>query len=366
VSEEQDRASKTEEPTEKKIQDALEKGNVPVSKEALTFSSIVSILAICFLHISHGVTGLAGALERFIDDPAGIALHDGSDATSLMHAIAAASGWFLLPLVALLAVGGLSASFLQNRPRLVGERIKPKLNRISPKSGFRRLFGEQGWMEFGKAIFKLAIIGFVIAALFFFDAHRVVSAMYSDPSALPELLLALTVRLLTAVCIATILLVIVDIIFSRSHWRKELRMTRQEVKDEHKQMEGDPQMKAKMRSLARDRARRRMIADVPRATIVIANPTHYAIALRYVLEEGGAPVVVAKGKDLVALKIREVAEINAIPVIEDKPLVRSMYDKVELDYPIPPEFYQVVAELLYLFHYNRNNPVGSGAGSGLS
>ena len=366
MSEEQDRASKTEEPTEKKIQDALEKGNVPVSKEALTFSSIVSILAICFLHISHGVTGLAGALERFIDDPAGIALHDGSDATSLMHAIAAASGWFLLPLVALLAVGGLSASFLQNRPRLVGERIKPKLNRISPKSGFRRLFGEQGWMEFGKAIFKLAIIGFVIAALFFFDAHRVVSAMYSDPSALPELLLALTVRLLTAVCIATILLVIVDIIFSRSHWRKELRMTRQEVKDEHKQMEGDPQMKAKMRSLARDRARRRMIADVPRATIVIANPTHYAIALRYVLEEGGAPVVVAKGKNLVALKIREVAEINAIPVIEDKPLVRSMYDKVELDYPIPPEFYQVVAELLYLFHYNRNNPVGSGAGSGLS
>jgi len=364
VSEEQDRASKTEEPTEKKIQDALEKGNVPVSKEALTFSSIVSILAVTFLYISNGVTDLAGTLERFIDDPAGIALHDGSDATSLMHVIAMASGWFLLPLVAILAVGGLSASFLQNRPRLVGERVKPKLNRISPKSGFRRIFGAQGWMEFGKAVFKFAIIGFVIAALLFFDADRVVSAMFSDPSSLPELLLTLTVRLLTAVCIATILLVIVDIIFSRSHWRKELRMTRQEVKDEHKQMEGDPHMKAKMRSLARDRSRRRMIADVPRATIVIANPTHYAIALRYVLEEGGAPVVVAKGKDLVALKIREVAQAHAIPVIEDKPLVRSMYDKVELDYPIPPEFYQVVAELLYLFHYSKGKNGDAGFAPG--
>ena len=221
-------------------------------------------------------------------------------------------------------------------------------------------------MEFGKAVFKFAIIGFVIAALLFFDADRVVSAMFSDPSSSPGIAAdADGAGFLTAVCIATILLVIVDIIFSRSHWRKELRMTRQEVKDEHKQMEGDPHMKAKMRSLARDRSR--PAHDRRRAArhIVIANPT----PLRH------RPALCARGRAArrswwprarisVALKIREVAQAHAIPVIEDKPLVRSMYDKVELDYPIPPKFYQVVAELLYLFHYSKGKNGDAGFAPG--
>lgn len=354
MSQDQDRASKTEEPTEKKIFDAIEKGNTPVSKEALTFVSLIAILAVAYLYIANAVTNLAGSLERFIDDPAGIAIDNAADATHLLEVVAVAAGGFLLPLVAILAIGGLLASFLQNAPRIVTDRIEPKLSRISIGQGFRRMFGAQGWMEFAKAIFKLLVIAFVIAALVYFDAGRLVNAMFSDPTTLPELLLTLTVRLLTAVCLATILLVVVDVIFSRFHWRKELRMSRQEIKDEHKQMEGDPMVRARMRSVARERTRRRMMADVPRATIVIANPTHYAIALRYVLEEGGAPVVVAKGADLVALRIREIAEKHEIPVIVDKPLVRSMYDKVEIDRAIPPEFYRVVAEMLYFFYYRNS------------
>ena len=353
MSESEDRASKTEEPTEKKISDAIEKGNIPVSKEALTFASIIAILAVTYFYIGSGVSVLTITLERFIDDPGGIGLANAADATSLLEVIGYASAGFLAPLVAILAIGGLAASFLQNAPRIVADRVQPKLSRISPKSGFKRLFGAQGWMEFAKAVFKFLIIGFVFSVLLFFDSYRVVNTMFSDPTTLPELLLTLTVRLLSAVCIATVLLVIVDIAFSRMHWRKELRMSRQEIKDEHKQMEGDPLMKGRMRSLARDRSRRRMIADIPKATLVIANPTHYAIALRYVLEEGGAPVVVAKGQDLIALKIREVAEQHGIPVIEDKPLVRSMYDKIDIDRAIPPEFYRVVAELLYFFYYKK-------------
>lgn len=353
MSQDQDRASKTEEPTEKKIHDAIEKGNTPVSKEALTFASLLAILGVAYLYIANAVTNLAGALERFVDDPAGIALDNAADATHLLEVVAVSAGGFLLPLVGILAVGGLFAAFLQNAPRLVKDRIEPKLSRISPASGLRRMFGAQGWMEFAKAIFKLLVVALVIAALFYFDAGRLVNAMFSDPVTIPELLLTLTVRLLTAVCVATILLVVVDLIFSRFHWRKELRMSRQEIKDEHKQMEGDPLVRARMRSVARERSRRRMMADVPRATIVIANPTHYAIALRYVLEEGGAPVVIAKGADLVALRIREIAEKHEIPVIVDKPLVRSMYDKVEIDRAIPAEFYRVVAEMLYFFHYRN-------------
>jgi flagellar biosynthetic protein FlhB len=166
----------------------------------------------------------------------------------------------------------------------------------------------------------------------------------------------MAVRLFLAVIGATILLVAVDLVWSRVFWRRELRMTRQEVKDEQKQSDGDPIIKARMRSLARDRARKRMIARVPRATVVIANPTHYAIALRYVRSENRAPLVVAKGLDLIALKIRSIAEEHGIPVVEDKLLARSLYDKVEVDQLIPPEFYRAVANvILYLMSRGRQS-----------
>lgn len=145
----------------------------------------------------------------------------------------------------------------------------------------------------------------------------------------------------------TATLAIVDLFWTRHHWYTELRMTRQEVKDELKQSQGDPIVKSRLRSMQRDRARKRMISSVPRATLIIANPTHYAVALRYVREESDAPVVVAMGKDLVALKIREIAEKNGIPVFEDPPLARSMFAQVSVDSVIPPVFYKAVAELIH-------------------
>jgi flagellar biosynthetic protein FlhB len=134
-------------------------------------------------------------------------------------------------------------------------------------------------------------------------------------------------------------------------------MSKQEIKNEMKEAEGDPLKKARLRSLALDRRRKSMIAAVPRATLIIANPTHYAIALRYVREEGGAPLVLSKGKDLIALKIREIAEKNLIPIIEDKLLARTMYDSVEVDRPIPPEFYKAVAELIHVLY--AKNPLSA-------
>jgi flagellar biosynthetic protein FlhB len=145
-------------------------------------------------------------------------------------------------------------------------------------------------------------------------------------------------------------MVAADIVWSRFRWRADLRMTRQEVRDELRQSEGDPMIKARLRSLARDRARRRMIAAVPRATVVIANPTHYAIALKYERGRDGAPVVLAKGADLIALRIREVAGRHSVPIVEDKPLARAMYDVVEVGQWIPPEFYRAVAKILHLLY----------------
>jgi flagellar biosynthetic protein FlhB len=171
--------------------------------------------------------------------------------------------------------------------------------------------------------------------------------MFSDPSLLPELMLTMAIRLVSAIAIATIVLVAADLLWARFKWRSDLKMTKQEVKEEYKQMEGDPMVKARMRSLAQDRSRKRMLAAVPKATFVIANPTHYAIALRYERSEANAPIVVAKGQDLIALKIREIAEKSGVPVIEDKPLARSMYNHVEVDRMIPPDFYKAVAQILF-------------------
>lgn len=355
---EEDKDSKTEEATEKKIKDALDKGNVPVSKEAATFAGILASLTLAHFVIADDVARIVDLMRRLIDDPGGIALHDARDATTLMHAIALGMGAFLAPVVGVLLAFGLAASVLQTPPRFARDRIVPKLSRISPVQGFKRIFGVQGWVELAKAIVKFVVVFAAVGLLVRVDAWRVVSAMYADPTQIPEIILSLTIRLLSVVCVAIVVLVVADIAFTRLKWRKDLRMSKRELKDEFKQAEGDPLVKARMRSLARDRARRRMIADVPRATIVLANPTHLAIALRYVREEGGAPIVVAKGQDLVALKIREIAESHGIPVIEDKPLARSMYDAVEVDRPIPAEFYRVVAELLYFFYYRKAEKAG--------
>jgi flagellar biosynthesis protein FlhB len=341
--------SKTEEATEKKVRDAIEKGNVPFSKELPTFASLVGLLVVTSFFIVDGALQLTASLRRFIDDPGRWPLENTADAVQVFGAINLDAARFLAPAVIVLAIAGLASSLLQNSPSIVFDRIQPQLSRLSLSSGWRRIFGVQGWVEFLKGVFKLSALALLAFLLVRAARFEVFNAMFLAPYALPELAQTMAIRLFLAVIVATILLVVVDLVWSRLFWRRELRMTRQEIKDEQKQAEGDPIVKGRLRSLARDRARKRMIAGVPRATVVIANPTHYAIALRYVRTENQAPLVVAKGLDLVALKIRKLAEDHGIPVVEDKLLARSLYDKVEVDQLIPPEFYRAVANIiLYL------------------
>ena len=331
MAEHDDKESKTEEATEKKIRDALEKGNTPVSRELPTFASLIGLLIITSFFIVDGVLRLVASLKRFIDDPGRWPLENTADAVQVFGAINLDAARLLAPVVIVLAIAGIGASVLQNTPRIVFDRIQPQLSRISLSGGWRRIFGVQGWVEFLKGAFKFAALALLAFLLVRAARFEVFNAMF------------------LAVIAATILMVVVDLVWSRIFWRRELRMSRQEVKDEQKQAEGDPIVRARLRSLARDRARKRMITRVPKATVVIANPTHYAIALRYVRSENQAPLVVAKGLDLVALKIRKVAEEHGIPVVEDKVLARSLYDKVEVDQLIPPEFYRAVANIiLYL------------------
>ncbi|MGY4630061.1 flagellar biosynthesis protein FlhB [Bradyrhizobium sp. USDA 4486] len=347
MAETSDQDSKTEEPTEKKVRDALEQGNIPVSREASIFASMAALMVILTFLIGRGVQQLTLTLKGLLDDPDGFPLSTAADAQNLLTVLGLEALRFLTPLLVILAVFGLAASLLQNAPNLVLQRIMPDLSRISPLTGWNRLFGTQGFVEFGKSLFKLASVTAVVAFVLRSSEAKAFEAMYTDPVALPEMILSIAMRIVSAICIATIVLVAIDLAWARFHWRRELRMTKQEIKDEHKQAEGDPLIKARLRSLARDRSRQRMIASAARATLVIANPTHFAIALRYKREENAAPLVVAKGMDVIALKIREVAEQNRIPVIENKALARALYEAVQVDQVIPAEFFRPVAEIIY-------------------
>ncbi|MET3414903.1 flagellar biosynthesis protein FlhB [Methylobacterium sp. 1030] len=345
-----DKESKTEAASEKKIRDAVEEGNVPFSREAPVFASVLGLLVILVFYARDQARGLVGHLVLLVERPRSFSLANAEDASCLLHAVVMETGRALLPALLVLLAGGLAASVFQNTPRFVGSRIQPKWSRISPAAGWKRLFGVQSVVEFAKAVFKFATIGAMAALVLRADHQRIVATMFVDPLRLPELLLTLSIRLVAAVSVATIMLVAGDLLWSHIRWRRDLQMSPQEIKDEFKQVEGDPLVKGRLRSLAQDRARRQMLSAVPRATMVLANPTHYAIALRYDRSEGDAPVVLAKGQDLIALRIREIAEKHGIAVIEDKPLARAMYQSVSIDQAIPPEFYRAVANLLvYVF-----------------
>lgn len=349
-----DQESKTEQPTEKKIRDALDQGKIPVSREASIFASMAALMVIQLFLIGQGVRQLVPTLKGFLDDPDGIRLNTAADAQNLMSVVGLQAMRFMLPLVIVLIAFGLAASLLQNAPRLVLDRIQPNFSRISPTKGWSRIFGVQGLVEFAKAVFKLVSVSLVVGFILRASEARAFEAMYTDPAALPEMILTIAMRIVSAICITTILLVALDLAWSRFHWRRELHMTRQELKDEHKQAEGDPLVKARLRSLARDRSRRRMIASASKASLVIANPTHYAIALRYRRDENPAPLVLAKGADAIALKIRAIAEQNNIPVIENKALARALYEAVQVDQVIPSEFFRPVAEIIYFLQSQQS------------
>lgn len=346
MSEKPDKDSKTEEATEKKIRDALEKGQVPFSKEVPLFASILAFLIFTLFFAYDRVKSMGGFLSIFLEKPEEWSLATELDATALYETVFMEVGKFLVLFVALMIAAGLAASLSQNTPSMVLERVRPKLSRISPAQGWSRLFGAQGLAEFLKSVGKLLLtIAFLAFTLKGVHA-TLLQGMLSDAGSFGLVIRSILIQVLVTIALVMAVIAGVDLIWQRFHWRTDLRMTRQEVKDEHKQSDGDPQVKARIRSVQRDRARRRMLTAVPTATLVIANPTHFAIALRYVRDKDAAPVVVAKGQDLIALKIREIAEENNIPVFENVALARSMYKQVSVDSMIPSQFYQAVAELI--------------------
>lgn len=354
MADDEDKESKTEDATEKKIRDAVEKGNVPFSREAPVFASVLAAFIYLVFFMPSAMHTLAQSLGDIFEKPDEWSLETGHDVVSLFDHIFMVTGAFLLPGLALLVVFGVAASVFQNVPSPVMERVRPQMSRVSLSKGFNRIFGAPGMVEFGKSFAKVIVVGTAVAVAMRGNYYDLLSGMNSEPSTILVRMSQDTRKILVIVLLIMAAITVADLLWQRHHWFTELRMTKQEIKDEMKQTDGDPILKSRQRSLQRDRARRRMMDAVPRATMVIANPTHFAVALRYVREEGGAPMVLAKGQDLVALRIREIAEQNGIPVFEDPPLARSMFAQVSVDSFIPPVFYKAVAELVHRVYAGSN------------
>ena len=223
--------------------------------------------------------------------------------------------------------------------------MKPKLSKLNPVEGFKRMFGPQGWMNLAKALMKLVAIAAALMYAVWPERSFVERAGAMEIAVLAGVLQDIAARLLMAALVVVGLIAAIDYIFQKQQFDKKMKMSRQEIKDEHKQSEGDPQVKAKIRQLRMEKSRSRMMAAVPDATVIITNPTHYSIALRYD-DETPAPICVAKGVDDLALRIREVASENNIPLVENPPLARALYARMEVDETIPREHYEAVAKII--------------------
>ncbi len=345
MSEQAEKDSKTEEPTERRRTEALEQQGGPFSREAGS-AAILLALSLLLATCAPGLVGrTARQLAIFLEDPGGWRLESGADAILLLQTVLAAVSGLLITFAGVVAAAAIAASVLQNPPRFIFDRIAPDWSRISIGAGIDRLFNIQGVIELVKGLAKVALVG--LAA--FWGLGGIATGFYAlhgTPDAIPQLIGRLILRVVFISALFSSVIAAADIFMARRTWLAQLRMTKQELKEEIKQTEGDPMLKARLRAIARARIRRRMMQNVPKATLVVANPTHYSVALRYVRGEDAAPRVMAKGQDALALKIREIAERHNIPIVEDKLLARTLYDATEVDQLIPPEFYKAVAEII--------------------
>jgi len=245
----------------------------------------------------------------------------------------------------MLALAAIAGNMVQHRLVWSGESLKPKLNKISPGAGAKRIFGKQAAANFGKGLFKVIALGAVMMAILWPERHRLEAMVRFDPAAMLGVTTTMTLQLMGAVVAMLAVVAIADYLFQYRQWFERQKMSLQEMKEEFKQSEGDPHIKGRIRQLRQARMKKRMMASVPKASVVITNPTHYAVALSY--ERGmSAPICVAKGIDHIALKIREVAGEHDVPIIENVPLARALYAAVDIEEEIPVEHYHAVAEII--------------------
>ncbi len=336
---------KTEEPTQKRIDEARSNGEIVYSAEVATAFSLLAVTMV----VAFMAGPVTADLGRLLVGALSNAPQFSTDGHALMK-LYAAVGMRVLGAVGLVAlalvVAGIAARFVQDLPAWSTKRLAPKLDRINPLEGAKRVFGKQAVGNFAKTSAKFIVVGAaVLWSLWPRDGTLAMMPML-DVAALGPYMQKRAVSVLIACTSAAAVIAVIDYIFVRQAHMKRLRMTKQELKEEYRQSEGDPQIRARLRQIRQERAKRRMISAVPGATVVITNPTHYAVALKYDREISPAPICVAKGVNEVAFRIREVAEANGVTIMEDPPLARALYATADIDDVIPREHFEAVAKVI--------------------
>ncbi|HEX7925847.1 flagellar biosynthesis protein FlhB [Bradyrhizobium sp. C9] len=347
-----DTEDKTEDPTQKRLDDALEKGDVVKSQEVNTWFVIAGATLVLSTFSGSIGGGILMPLRNLIANSWMIRT-DGAGLLQLTqtlgYAVVAAIG---VPFL-MLALAAIAGNMIQHQLVWSGEQLKPKFSKISPAAGFKRLFGKQAVANFLKGLFKLIALGVVMVMVLWPDRMRMESFLRVDPAELLPAITGMTVHLLAAVVAILAAVAIADYFFQYRTWYERHKMSLQEMKEEFKQSEGDPHVKGRIKQLRVQRAKKRMMAQVPKASVIITNPTHYSVALAYD-RSMSAPICVAKGVDNLAFKIREIAKEHDIPIVENVPLARALYATVEIDKEIPVEHYHAVAEIIgYVMRLRR-------------
>ena len=351
---------KTEEPTGKKLDDARNEGQVAKSKELYNAISLMAAFLVFkvfglgmgeeFVNIFKWVYSRFDSFEGIYDSKTCI-----RNFSSLLTVVISKMLMMLLPMLLIGFLIAFLVDFMQIKWKITTKPMQPKLSKLSPLSGFKRLFSKEKLIELLKSFAKIVIITYV-AWITLKNKGGILFLLY-DYSLLTAVGLVSREVINLGIRIAAVYLIlgIADLIYQKKKFHDDMMMTKQEVKDEYKNQEGDPQIKSKQKARMMEASRRRMMSAVPQADVVITNPTHYAVALKYDAEVADAPIVTAKGADLVARRIKEIAKENDVEIVENKPLARMLYANVEIGAMVPPELYQAVAEVLAFVYNLRKN-----------
>lgn len=347
-------SQKTEKATPKKRRDERKKGNVFFSSDVVSVVTLLGSFAALYLL----APSMVERLYRFLrlcfteasEQPRSAGLDVGEIFLQFLLTLAATAG----PLLAIVAALAITATFFQTKMLVAGETIRPKLSRISPIQGLKRLFSARSLVEALKGILKITILLYLVYRYLRQVVDVFAKYLYTDLTTACSHLFQETFQLVLQISLAYVVLAAVDLLYQWWEYERNIRMSKQEIKEEYKQTEGDPQVKGRIKEVQRKMAQSRMMQQVPHADVVVRNPTHYAVALRYRPEQDHAPVVLAKGQDLVALRIVQIAKQHQVAVVENVPLARALYATAELNREIPPDLYNAVAEVLvYLYRMDH-------------
>lgn len=352
---------RTEKATPRKKQKAREKGQVLQSREIS--SAVVLLIAFVSIKLLGGyMFKEAGAFFRLCvgDLAINFDVESINEQMRLAGLVLTQIVKITGPVFAIVLVVGITASFAQVGALFTLEPLKPKFSKLNPVNGIKRIFSLRGLTELIKSILKIVIIGVVAWNSIRAEENNIVKLMDQDLASAAVYISSIAIDVAIKICAMMIIIAVLDYGYQWWQYEKDLRMTKHEVKEEYREREGSPEVRQRIRQRQREMSMRRMLTEVPKADVIITNPTHYAVAIQYDAEKAPAPIVTAKGIDYMALRIKEIAKENGVETVENKPLAQALYKSVDIGQQIPPELYQAVAEIL-AFVYRIKGKVPAGA-----